>query len=103
MTLDESRDFHDQLFVSKRNFDVIVGAGSESLKLNCVRFANRADKQNRNHRRVRIIFEMATQFQSAHFGHDNIADDDVHPRHGRNIQRATHTRSQKDLVAFGLD
>ena len=38
MTLDESRDFHDQLFVSKRNFDVIVGAGSESLKFGCVLF-----------------------------------------------------------------
>jgi len=60
ITLDESRDFHDQLFVSERNLDVIVGAGSETLKLGGVLFANRADKQNRNHRRVRIIFEMTT-------------------------------------------
>ena len=103
MTLSQTRDFDQQLLTTKRNFDIVVGAGSKSIQECGVFFADRADQQDRYGRSASVPLQPATQIHPVHVGHDHLANDDVRFNGGRDFQCLMSTLHREHFVAFRLE
>ncbi len=52
---------------------------------------------------MRFVLEPATQLDTTHLGHHDIADYDIHARRGTNFQRAPRRVRDKYFVALRLN
>jgi hypothetical protein len=100
MAFDEAVDLYQQFFVSKRQIDVVIGAGVKSLDTRIVCFAKATDEHYRNGGRPRILFDAPAQLEAVHAWHDHIAKDHVWSKRMDQIATFRAVTRRRDLVAF---
>src|ERR1043166_861359 len=85
MPLDEPRYFHQQLFISERQIEIVVGARVKTFDTSLVRSSQTAYQQHRHIRGARVFLQTPAEFQAANMWHDDVADDDVRIERERDL------------------
>src|SRR5258705_11003915 len=73
-TLREPGNLDQQLFIAKRNVQIIVGPGSQTLEAVFHSIAQSANQDDRNVGCSRILLDQATEFYPVKDRHHHIAD-----------------------------
>src|SRR6185295_2603051 len=73
-TLGQPRHFHQQFFIAKRDFEIIVSPGSQAKQTVVEIIAQTTNQDNGNISCAGVLLDQATEFNAVEDGHHHIAN-----------------------------
>src|SRR6185369_5290656 len=103
MPFDQASDLHQQFFVAERKIDVVVGAGVQTVDAAMVCGNQSADQHHGDVGGARVFFQTAAKFETAHYGHNNVADDEVRMKRKGEFDGLCAIQRRRDFITFEFE
>jgi hypothetical protein len=103
MAFCETRDLNQQLFVAKRDIEIVIGTCGESLDVVVVGLFYAAYQEDGDRGQLSISLQVPAQLYPSQPGHNHVADDQVRLENPRQLKPSPPIRSRQNFIAFAFE